>query len=101
MILAELKDALEKDYVKISKKIALFYSDEVAGSPVDTGHYKEAWTMRNKGLVWVLENPMKYAETLWRGRRFVDDMWYGSEQGLYAEPISIRLRRLENALDEL
>jgi hypothetical protein len=98
-LLTEFEASLEEDYQEMTSKIAGFFSDEVKNSPVDTGEYRSAWEMDStKKWTWVLKNSMDYAPILWGGRRQINGVWYGSEQGFYAEPIEVRLARLEEIL---
>lgn len=65
----------------VAENVALFFSDLLKRSPVDTGAFRSAWTLQKKSdTSWTIFNGMQYASILWDGRRLVGSQWFGSEQ---------------------
>jgi len=81
-LLTEFDCEIEADHKEVAQKVVGFYSDLVRVSPVDTGEFKGAWSMKiNDKWSWTIKNNMKdYAETLARGYRVINGKSYGSKQ---------------------
>lgn len=80
-LVKEFKVAVESDSKRVAKRVTKFYTDLVSEAPVDTGAFRDAWTIEPlHKMSYVVYNNMNYASILWRGRRKVNGRWYGSEQ---------------------
>lgn len=69
--LSKINQQMEDRAVNAAQKMTLdIYADVVAGSPVDEGDFRQAWTVETPekmGDEGVIENTMPYAAALARG----------------------------------
>lgn len=96
-LLIEFDREIEKDREEINSKIIGLHSDLIRASPVDTGEFRGAWKLKNNSRwSWTIENNQKYASILSRGRRYINGVWYGSEQ--WSEGLTPMIMRFEESL---
>ena len=77
----EFDKEIKQDHKRLVSQVVGFHSDLIKASPVDTGEFKGAWKLKtNSKWSWTIENKQKYGAILARGRRYINGVWYGSEQ---------------------
>jgi hypothetical protein len=65
----ELELLYAKQIKTVAKGVTNLYADFIRVSPVDTGMFKAAWDMSNRGdMKWLISNNMEYATILFDGR---------------------------------
>ncbi len=98
-------DAIMSDSALVIKRSALaLHSDLIRVAPVDTGYFKSAWRIEQRGAyVWRIGNNADYATVLARGRRRFtnfsgNNQMFGSTQ--WAEGLSPMLQKTDKEIEE-
>ena len=77
----ELKLIYDKQMRVTEEAVMNLFRDFIKVSPVDTGSFKTAWSIRKTDNdSWEITNDVLYATILFDGRRVVAGKSYGSEQ---------------------